>query len=274
MMQMRIKAKANKPTGGRFSREIMAQRHQIYLACKAAEARKLLRETRSMKRKKTQKIAKSQVFSLENLKRAIEKEEPAIFDVCAIPLDMIVEMKRKLRGYMKLHRTTTNSLTTVQKVLDDVNGLLRIEEGVHANWQAGSADEIMSMLFEIDSALARAWHVLKGVQIFVEQKTSPIMMLSGDSTKILVRSQNHGGVDTGRELQITPCHFDNVQNLTMCLWGVKTFLLAKPVDVAYGPSPDINLNREVDTSGEEFTKYVVRAGQVLYLPPKWWHEVC
>ena len=232
------------------------------------------RATRSMRRNTAQNIARLQVFTLENIQKAIEKQEPAIFDVCEVTLEMITAMRVQLRGYKNLHRTTTNGRATVAQVLDNVNGLDRIEEGIFDDeWTNGSADSLVELLFEEDSVLRRAWELLKGVQIFKEQKASPVMMVSGDSRNIIERSKNHGGVDTGRELQIVPCHFDDVHNLSMCLWGVKTFLLAKPGDVAHGPAPEINLNREVDTSSDKFTKYVVRAGEVLYLPPQWWHEV-
>ena len=233
------------------------------------------RATRSVRRNTAQKIAGVRVFTLENIQKAIEKQEPAIFDVGEVSNEMIQAMRMQLRGYKNLHRTTTNGRVTMAQVFGNVNGLDRIEEGVHDDeWTSGSADGLVDVLFEEDSVLRRAWEVLKSVQIFEEQKTSPIMMVSGDSRKIIKRSENHGGVDTGRELQIVPCHFDDVHNLTMCLWGIKTFLLAKPGDVAYGPAPEINLNRAVDTGGDVFTKYVVRAGEVLYLPPRWWHEVC
>jgi hypothetical protein len=116
MMQMRIKAKANKPTGGRFSREIMAQRHQIYLACKAAEARKLLRETRSMKRKKTQKIAKSQVFSLENqdekdaaaLEGGSEKDAAALEGGSASASSVVGQVRGKRKKIVKTRTAGTS----------------------------------------------------------------------------------------------------------------------------------------------------------------------
>ena len=189
-------------------------------------------------------------------------------------IEMINAMRRELREYKNLHRATTNYTATMTQIFDNPNGLDRIEEGVHDDeWTCGSADEIVDLLFDKDSAFKRAWELLKSIQIFEEQKTSSVMMVSGDSRKIIQRSENHGGVDTGRELQITPCHFDDVHNFSLCLWGIKTFLLAKPGDVAYGPAPEINLNHAVDTTSDRFTKYVLHAGEVIYLPPKWWHEV-
>jgi hypothetical protein len=291
----RIKKKANRPTGGKWgvgppTMDDVYRSLNIRLLSELGGGRRKntgggghsgdvrgvgARATRSMRRNTAQKVAGCEVFTLENVLRVIEKQEPAIFHVGEVSIEMVDAMKLKLRGYKNRHRTTTNGRVTIAQVLDNVNGLDRIEEGVHNDeWTSGSADGLVELLLEEDSALRRAWEVLKSVQIFEEQKTSPVMMVSGDSRKIIQRSVNHGGVDTGRELQVVPCHFDNVHNLSMCLWGVKTFLLAKPSDVAYGPAPEINLNRAVDTGGDQFTKYVVRAGEVLYLPPQWWHEVC
>jgi hypothetical protein len=284
---MRIKQKANKETGGKLPRLAM---FEMWSRLRegggegdrgdrgegdrggGGEGGVGARATRSRRKNTGQKIAGSCAFNVDNVLRAIEAEEPALFDVCDMGIDMIEEMKGRLRGYTGVHRTTTNSRATMAQIFDNVNGLDRIEEGVHDAWACGSADEMVDLLFGGHLAMRGAWETLKSVRVFPGQKTSPVMMVSGDSRKIIER-RNHGGVHTGRELQVTPCHFDDVHNLSLCLWGTKTFLLARFGDVECGPAPEINLNRVVDTRGAAFTKYVLRAGQALYLPPRWWHEV-
>jgi ribosomal protein L16 Arg81 hydroxylase len=87
------------------------------------------------------------------------------------------------------------------------------------------------------------------------------------------RIENNGGVTVSRKRQTVVCHYDDIHNFTFLIYGRKTFLLARPQDVPYGPNKERNVNRSVDTSSSVFRKAVIEPGQLLYLPKDWWHEV-
>ncbi|CDG82039.1 cupin-like domain-containing protein [Janthinobacterium agaricidamnosum] len=86
----------------------------------------------------------------------------------------------------------------------------------------------------------------------------------------------------------SPMHFDRHENLNVQLHGSKRWVLFSPdqsANVYYGQGRDIPvIYSPVDMSapdherfpllaGAERYDFVLQAGQVLYLPPGWWHYV-
>ena len=91
--------------------------------------------------------------------------------------------------------------------------------------------------------------------------------------------------------QVTPTHFDPDENLLCMVSGAKTVVLRHPADAAFlYPSGDRNANSvfsNVDprlSRAETAARFpllaecrpvavTVRAGDVLYIPTGWWHEI-
>ena len=162
-------------------------------------------------------------------------------------------------------------------VFDHQNGLDRIEEGVHGPWEQGAAQDIMDTLFLQSSPTLESWDHVRRLRVF-DNGTAPanvqdVMMVTGDSTKMLVPHGDHGGVNVTRQSQKVSCHYDDIHNFTWVVYGTKTFVLAPQDAVEPGTGQHTNENRSVDTSGPLFRRAVVSQGQLLYLPKDWWHEV-
>jgi len=70
------------------------------------------------------------------------------------------------------------------------NGLDRIEEGVHGPWEQGGAQDIMDTLFLQSSPTLESWEHVRRLRVFdngtVPAKVQGVMMVTGDSTKMLV----------------------------------------------------------------------------------------
>ena len=226
------------------------------------------RVLRSGKKTAPQVLLTAKPYTPENVKEAVDAKVPGIFTI-----DDLDNSKDSFQAILAAHelryRTTTGDMVTFNTVLQHQNGSIRIETGVHRPCEEGSVSGIVEMLCARGTRMRKAWETVKkyGVQQPVE-----VMMCSGDSRSILT-PENNGGVAVSRTGQTVVCHYDDIHNFTFVLYGQKTFLLARPQDVAFGPEPDINVNRTVDTSSSIFRKAVIGPGQLLYLPKDWWHEV-
>ena len=226
---------------------------------------------RSVRKVSHQQVVNPMAFTLENVQEALRSQQPAIFNIDTsierlkdTYIDLLVSDTRRFR-------TTTNTTATFRDVWLDINGALRIEEGVHkSEWKVGSGSDIVEKLFQGDSLTRKAWEAVKQLGI---DKPVEVMMVSGNSTKILTGIHNNGGLAVGRKTQTVGCHFDDIHNFTFLIYGSKTFLLAPPEKVPLGPGKEPNVNRTVDTSSSDFRKVVIGPGQLVYLPKNWWHEV-
>jgi ribosomal protein L16 Arg81 hydroxylase len=108
----------------------------------------------------------------------------------------------------------------------------------------------------------------------------PDLLLSDD--KVLQTNFWYGNAGC-----ITQLHQDSIHNFFIQLKGVKEFVLFAPSDRAYlYPSDELQLAHEsqirlADPDLSRFPlfahatpyKYRLGPGDLLYLPPKWWHEV-
>ena len=230
-----------------------------------------MRRLRSTKSDVTQDVVQPQPYSVANVASAIAAGVPAIFDIDDIDYVKNV-ITNKLKVDKTKDRTTTRDRATFKQVLEDLNGVKRIEEGVHDPlWTNGTGTEIFHTIFPSKTLMGEAWDSL-----YFDRNTQPVevMMVSGDSTKIVAPINDYGGVNTSQKDQIVACHFDDVYNFTFCIYGTKTFLLAPPGAVPCGKGRDKNVNRTVDCSSNIFRKAVVKPGQLIYIPKDWWHEVC
>lgn len=211
-----------------------------------------------------------QPYTPEDLRQAVQANVPAIFNI-----DKLEHLKdyfrEKLADHTLRYPTTTRTMATFKEVFEDLNGTLRIEDGIHPpSWEEGSASSIVEMLCTSDSLMTKAWETVKK---YVIEDPVEVMICSGDSTRMVQRIENNGGVTVSRKRQTVVCHYDDIHNFTFLIYGRKTFLLASPQDVPYGPNQERNVNRSVDTSSSVFRKAVIEPGQLLYLPKDWWHEV-
>ena len=92
----------------------------------------------------------------------------------------------------------------------------------------------------------------------------------------------------GHRGSVTPLHYDEQQNLLVCLRGRKVVLLASPDQFAcFYPFPighPADRQAAVDLRAPDFERFprladavfhyaVLEAGDTLYLPSYWWHEV-
>ena len=232
--------------------------------------------TRSSNPPPQQVLVRAVPFTPENLLSAIHRAEPAIFDVG----DVIsaARIQSMLSTDQTAYRTTTNTRIKFHTVFQDQNGLHRIEEGPHEYpWRAGTAQDIIDYLFPSNSDIFKSWQLVSQLRAFdsgdIPATISHVMMVSGNSTNMLVEHEDHGGVKVTRKFHKVWCHYDDVHNFTWVFYGCKTFIVAPPHAVPPGAPPHVSENRSADTSTPLFRKAVVSAGQLLYLPKGWWHEV-
>ena len=228
------------------------------------------RKLRSAKGDVVQDVVQPQPYTLENMKAAVEADVPAIFDIVGIPhmRELIME---KLKKNKTLYNTSTSGKATFKQIFEDLSGVRRIEEGLREPlWGYGLGTDIFHGLFPPTSAMGQAWSSLN-----YDSKIRPseVMMVSGNSTKIVTPILDYGGVKTSQKDQCVPCHFDDIYNCTFGIFGVKTWLLAPPGAVEYGTGKEKNLNHAVDCSSSIFRKAVLNPGQLIYIPKNWWHEV-
>jgi hypothetical protein len=232
--------------------------------------------TRSSNPPPQQALVRAVPFTPENLLSAIHLAEPAIFDVG--DAGSVARIQNTLSTDQTAYRTTTNTRVKFHTLFKDQNGLHRIEEGPHEfPWRAGAAQDIISSLFPAYSDIFKSWQLVSQLRAFDSGNTpatiSHVMMVSGDSTNMLVEHEDQGGVKVTRKFHKVWCHYDDVHNFTWVFYGCKTFIVAPPHALPPGAPPHISENRSADTSTPLFRKAVVSAGQLLYLPKGWWHEV-
>ena len=104
-----------------------------------------------------QEVVESQSFTLQNLHESVRRNRPAIFNIDKSIVARKKDYVIKLLDDKKPYRTTTRNSATFRDVLKNSNGTTRIEEGVHnERWESGSGGEIVQMLFEPDSLMAKA----------------------------------------------------------------------------------------------------------------------
>ena len=80
---------------------------------------------------------------------------------------------------------------------------------------------------------------------------------------------------TGMSAGFSRTHYDDYFNIAIVLHGEKTFYLAPPeaIDGKKGKSKHQNEAWDVSKKDDVFTEYRMRAGDILLIPPKWWHCV-
>ncbi len=84
---------------------------------------------------------------------------------------------------------------------------------------------------------------------------------------------------------ITPLHFDHVHNFLLQVSGKKTFVLYPPQDSRYlYVNPKVRHTSMVDLEQPDLDRHplllrtspmeiTLEAGDLLYMPPRWWHHV-
>ena len=89
----------------------------------------------------------------------------------------------------------------------------------------------------------------------------------------------------GPEGTVSPLHYDRYHNLFCQVKGVKRVVLFSPEDSLYPHSSHLLYNTsQIDLESVDYVQFPqfrgcvgwvcdVKPGQVLYIPPKWWHFV-
>ena len=77
----------------------------------------------------------------------------------------------------------------------------------------------------------------------------------------------------GNYSPVTKTHYDEYHNILLLLGCTKTFYLAAQGAIFHSTTGHPNETSATPRDGSQFTKVVLRPGNVMYIPPGYWHYV-